>query len=152
MLLADKASTLAPIARSPGYWATVWRRFRRDPVAMFALAIILALVLVAIFAPYIAPQDPYKGMSLRRLKPPGTPGFLLGTDELGRDMLSRLIYGARLSLFMGVTPVIYALFIGSAHLPNINAGRALLDAGRSEGCLHIGRGGPVCGQRLAIPG
>ena len=114
MLLADKASTLAPIARSPGYWATVWRRFRRDPVAMFALAIILALVLVAIFAPYIAPQDPYKGMSLRRLKPPGTPGFLLGTDELGRDMLSRLIYGARLSLFMGVTPVIYALFIGSA--------------------------------------
>jgi peptide/nickel transport system permease protein len=114
MLLADKASTLAPIARSPGYWATVWRRFRRDPVAMFALVVILALVLVAIFAPYIAPQDPYKGMSLRRLKPPGTPGFPLGTDELGRDMLSRLIYGARLSLFMGVTPVIYALFIGSA--------------------------------------
>lgn len=113
MLLADKTSTLAPVARSPGYWATVWRRFRRDPVAMFALAVIVTLILVAIFAPYIAPQDPYKGMSLRRLKPPGTPGFLLGTDELGRDMLSRLIYGARLSLFMGVTPVIYALFIGS---------------------------------------
>jgi peptide/nickel transport system permease protein len=114
MLLADKASTLPPVARSPGYWATVWRRFRRDPVAMFALALILTLVLLAVFAPYIAPQDPYKGMSLRRLRPPGTPGFPLGTDELGRDMLSRLIYGARLSLFMGVTPVIYALFIGSA--------------------------------------
>ena len=120
MLLADKTSTLPPVARSPGYWATVWRRFRRDPVAMFALAVIVALVLVAVFAPYIAPQDPYKGMSLRRLRPPGTPGFLLGTDELGRDMLSRLIYGARLSLFMGVTPVIYALFIGS--LIGITAG------------------------------
>ena len=52
-------------------------------------------------------------MSLRRLKPVGTPGYPLGTDELGRDMLSRLIMGARLSLFMGVTPVFVALFVGS---------------------------------------
>lgn len=113
MLMADKTTALGPVTRSPGYWATVWRRFKRDPVAVAALAIIVVIILVAIFAPYIAPQDPYKGMSLRRLRPPGTPGFPLGTDELGRDMLSRLIYGARLSLFMGVTPVIFALFIGS---------------------------------------
>ncbi len=102
------------IERSPGYWSTVWRRFRRDPVAMIALGVILLLILVAILAPYIAPHDPYRGMTLRRLRPPGTPGYLLGTDELGRDMLSRLIYGARLSLFMGVTPVFLALFVGSA--------------------------------------
>lgn len=102
------------IERSPGYWATVWRRFRRDPVSMIALTVIVLLILVAIFAPWIAPQDPYKGATLRRLRPPGTPGFPLGSDELGRDMLSRLIYGARLSLFMGVTPVFIALFIGSA--------------------------------------
>jgi len=102
------------IERSPGYWSTVWRRFRRDPVAMIALGVILLLILVAIFAPWIAPQDPYRGATLRRLRPPGSPGFLLGSDELGRDMLSRLIYGARLSLFMGVTPVFFALFIGSA--------------------------------------
>jgi peptide/nickel transport system permease protein len=102
------------IARSPGYWSTVWRRFRGDPVAVGALIVILLLVLAAIFAPYIAPQDPYKGITLRRLRPPGTDGYPLGTDELGRDMLTRLIYGARLSLFMGVTPVFIALFIGSA--------------------------------------
>ena len=51
-------------------------------------------------------HDPYKASMLRRLKPVGSPGYLLGTDELGRDMLSRLIYGGRLSLFMGVTPVV----------------------------------------------
>jgi peptide/nickel transport system permease protein len=114
MLDAAIAADAAPIVRSPGYWATVWRRFRRDPVAMIALAVIITLLLLAIFAPWIAPQDPYRGMTLRRLRPPGTDGYPLGTDELGRDMLSRLIYGARLSLFMGVTPVFLALFIGSA--------------------------------------
>jgi peptide/nickel transport system permease protein len=106
-------NVLEPLERSPGYWATVWRRLRRDPVAMAALVVIILLVLMAIFAPYIAPQDPYKGITLRRLRPPGTPGFPLGSDELGRDMLSRLIHGARLSLFMGVTPVLLALVAGS---------------------------------------
>jgi peptide/nickel transport system permease protein len=114
MVDAAPAADTVPIVRSPGYWATVWRRFRRDPVAMIALAVILTLVLLAVFAPWIAPQDPYRGMTLRRLRPPGTEGYLLGTDELGRDMLSRLIYGARLSLFMGVTPVFLALLIGSS--------------------------------------
>ena len=113
MLMATETAVLAPVTRSPGYWATVWRRFRRDPVAVGAALVILALILIALLAPYIAPQDPYRGMTLRRLRPPGTEGFPLGTDELGRDMLSRLIYGARLSLFMGVTPVMFALVIGS---------------------------------------
>jgi peptide/nickel transport system permease protein len=113
MLMPAQPAVLAAITRSPGYWATVWHRFRRDPMAVGAGLVILAIILVAIFAPYIAPQDPYRGMTLRRLRPPGTEGFPLGTDELGRDMLSRLIYGARLSLFMGVTPVVLALFIGS---------------------------------------
>jgi peptide/nickel transport system permease protein len=113
MLMPAQPAVLTPITRSPGYWATVWHRFWRDPVAVGAGVVILAIVLVAILAPYIAPQDPYRGMTLRRLRPPGTDGFPLGTDEFGRDMLSRLIYGARLSLFMGVTPVVFALFIGS---------------------------------------
>ncbi len=113
MLQTAAPVALVPIERSPGYWATVWSRFRRDPVAVGAGLVVLALILMAVFAPLIAPQDPFKGMALRRLRPPGTDGYPLGTDELGRDMLSRLIYGARLSLFMGVTPVLLALGAGA---------------------------------------
>ncbi|MFN0303480.1 MAG: ABC transporter permease [Burkholderiales bacterium] len=114
MFLATQTKVLEPILHSPGYWATVWTRFRRDPVAIGAGVVVLALILMAVFAPFLAPQDPYHGMSLRRLRPPGSTGYLLGTDELGRDMLSRLIYGARISLFMGVTPVFVALFLGTS--------------------------------------
>ncbi|QEL21620.1 ABC transporter permease [Bosea sp. F3-2] len=105
--------TVTPV-RSEGYWSSVGRRLVRDPVAMFALAVILLIVLAAIFAPYLAPADPFRGSMVRRLRPIGTTGYPLGTDELGRDLLSRLIYGGRLSLFMGVTPVILAFVIGSS--------------------------------------
>jgi peptide/nickel transport system permease protein len=108
-------TVLPPLAvRGAGYWTGVARRLRRDPVAVTAGIVILLIVLIAIFAPYVAPADPYRASSLRRLRPIGTPGFPLGSDELGRDMLSRLIYGARLSLFTGVTPVFIAFFAGSA--------------------------------------
>ena len=100
--------------RTAGYWMGVWRRLRRDPVAIAAGLVIVALILMAVFAPYIAPADPYRASSLRRLRPIGTAGYPLGSDELGRDMLSRLIFGARLSLFMGITPVVLAFGIGSA--------------------------------------
>ncbi|WP_425624773.1 ABC transporter permease [Agrobacterium radiobacter] len=102
------------IAKSPGFWSGVFKRLSRDPVAMAALALLVVLVLIAILAPYLAPYDPAKGSVIRRLKPIGTEGYILGTDELGRDMLSRLIYGARLSLIMGVVPVPIAFVIGSA--------------------------------------
>ncbi len=109
----NEKAVIAPIQTSEGYWRGVLRRLSRDPVAMIAFAIILALILMAIFAPYIAPADPIRGSMLRRLRPIGTPGYPLGADELGRDMLSRLIYGGRLSLFMGLTPVLMAFVIGS---------------------------------------
>lgn len=96
-----------------GYWSSVWSRLIQDRVAMIALTIILLIVLAAVFAPHIAPADPFKGSMLRRLRPIGTPGYPLGGDELGRDMLSRLIYGGRLSIFMGVMPVLCAFVIGS---------------------------------------
>jgi len=71
-------------------------------------------VALALLGSLITPADPFKSSMLSRLKPIGTPGFPLGSDELGRDMLSRLMVGARLSLFMGITPVLTAFFIGSS--------------------------------------
>jgi ABC-type antimicrobial peptide transport system permease subunit len=105
---------VAPSARAvavdkpPGYWITVARRIRRDPVTLFCLVVLSLIVLAAIFAPFVAPHDPYKTSMLRRLAPMGTPGHLLGTDELGRDLLTHLIYGGRISLFMSFTPVVLA--------------------------------------------
>jgi peptide/nickel transport system permease protein len=104
----------APVAnvQNRGVWRSLARRLRSDPVALVCMAILLVIVLCALFAPLIAPADPFKTSMVQRLKPPGTPGYWLGTDELGRDMLSRLIHGARYSLLMGVTPVVFATFIG----------------------------------------
>src|ERR1700712_4465584 len=97
-----------------GYWGNVGRKLLRNPVAMVAGLVILAFVLVAIFAPWLAPMGPCRGAMLRRLKPIGDSTYILGSDELGRDMLSRLMLAGRLSLFMGVTPVILAFAVGSA--------------------------------------
>jgi peptide/nickel transport system permease protein len=104
----------APALRSPSFWSSVLARLRRDPIALLAAAVILALLVLAIFGPWLVATDPYASSVLRRLKPIGTPGHPLGTDELGRDMLARLVHGARWSLFMGVTPVVLAFLIGSA--------------------------------------
>jgi peptide/nickel transport system permease protein len=99
-------------ARSRGYLATVLRRLRYDYVTLFFLALIILIVLTAVFAPLLAPFDPNKTSMIYRLKPMGYKNFLLGTDELGRDMLSRLIYGGRVSLVMGIVPVCIASLIG----------------------------------------
>lgn len=111
--VAEPATIVVPAKAGKGYWASVWSRLIKDKVAMIALGIILLIVLAAIFAPYITPSDPFKGSMIRRLRPIGTPNYLLGSDELGRDMLTRLIYGGRLSIFMGVVPVLCAFVIGS---------------------------------------
>lgn len=113
MVAIADAAIVAPPKASKSYWASVGARLIKDKVAMAALTIIVLIVLAAILAPYIAPADPIKGSMLRRLRPIGTPGYLLGADELGRDMLSRLIYGGRLSIFMGVVPVLAAFVVGS---------------------------------------
>ena len=102
------------IQRSDGYWRGVGRRFLSDRVAVAASVVVSALVLLALVGQWITPADPFQASMLKRLKPIGTEGFPLGTDELGRDMLSRLMVGAQLSLFMGITPVLVAFIIGSA--------------------------------------
>lgn len=111
----------APIvAPSRGYWASVGRRLLRDPVAMGCGIVLLLIILAAVFAPYLGLADPYRGSIIRRLRPIGTEGYPLGTDEQGRDMLARLVYGGRLSLFIGILPVFNAFVIGA--LLGITAG------------------------------
>lgn len=99
-------------AASRGYWKSVSRRLRRDPVTLICAGTLILIVAASLTAPWLGLADPYKTSMLRRLYPIGSPNHLLGTDELGRDMFARLIYGGRLSLFMGVTPVFCALLIG----------------------------------------
>lgn len=108
----ENAPSADDVIVSRGYWAGVLRRLSRDPVSMTCLIVLGLIVLGAVFAPLLAPGDPSVGRVLMRLKPVGTPGHILGTDELGRDMLTRLLYGGRLSLLMGVVPVTLAVVIG----------------------------------------
>jgi peptide/nickel transport system permease protein len=106
------AAAAAPAMKVRGYWGTVGYRLRYDYVTLFFLAVIVAIALAAILAPLIAPFDPNKTSMVYRLKPIGFRDFRLGTDELGRDMLSRLIWGGRMSLLMGLVPVALATAIG----------------------------------------
>lgn len=112
-------TALAPEApraaeRHESYWRGVARRLARDPVAVASGAVLLLMLLAIVFAPLLAPHDPLQGSMALRLHPVGSPGHLLGNDELGRDMLSRLLYGGRLSWFLGITPVLIALAIGAS--------------------------------------
>src|SRR5437763_17186382 len=102
----------APATRVRGYWQSVGYRLRHDPVTLIFGAAVLLIVLAALFAPWIAPFDPYKESIVGRLKPFGWRDHLLCTDELRRDMLSRLLYGGRVSLLMGVVPGAIASAIG----------------------------------------
>lgn len=94
-----------------GFWKTIWKRLMKNKLAIVGMVIILIIIISAIFAPYIAPYDPTKQNILARYKAPSAK-YLLGTDELGRDILSRLIYGARYSLLIGVITISLALIFG----------------------------------------
>ena len=94
------------------YWGSVWQRLRHDYVTLFCLAVILLIVASAVFAPWLAPMDPDKSSMAYRLRPVGYRNYMLGTDEQGRDMLSRLLYGGRVSLTMGILPVVLSTVAG----------------------------------------
>jgi len=98
-------------AAAVGGLAGFWRQFRRHRTGVFGLAVVVVLVLVAVLAPWLAPQDPFT-TSRAALQPPGTPGYLLGTDHLGRDVLSGVIWGARVSLIVGLAAAFTATVIG----------------------------------------
>ena len=88
------------------------RRLRTNRLAFIGFLIIVATVLIALFAPLIAPYDPTTMDTANRFAPPGSPGHILGTDEFGRDVLSRIIYGSRVSLLVATVAVGLATTIG----------------------------------------
>ncbi len=110
--LQPKASEVAPALKVRSYWQTVGYRLRYDYMTLFFGFVVIVIILSAIFAPLLAPMDPYQSSMLNRLKPIGYKDFILGTDELGRDILSRILYGGRISLTMGILPVFIATVIG----------------------------------------
>lgn len=94
-----------------------WIRLTRNYFGLFGAAVVVAVVLIALLAPILAPYDPteqfFDGLSIEGAPLPPSERFLLGTDLLGRDLLSRLIYGARVSLAVGVVANLTALLIGT---------------------------------------
>jgi peptide/nickel transport system permease protein len=104
--MADTATL--PLLRPGG----IWIAFFRNRLFWVGLVLLAAIVVIAVFAPLIAPHDPLEQNIVARLEPPGGE-FLLGTDSYGRDVLSRLIYGARISLLVGFVAILIAMAIGS---------------------------------------
>ncbi|GIW03901.1 MAG: peptide ABC transporter substrate-binding protein [Thermomicrobiales bacterium] len=112
-LIATPRASAAQVA-SESELSALWHRFAADRLAVVGLAIVVVVTLAAIFAPVVAPYDPnYQWEGLRRAKP-GVEGHLLGTDEVGRDILSRLIYGGRLSLLVSIVPTVVAAGVALA--------------------------------------
>ena len=109
----------AHLPQAEGPWREFWRYFRANRAAVGGLVIVLLVVLVAALAPWMAPYAPDLTNNQAFLLPPawqtgGQLAHLLGTDAIGRDMLSRLVYGARLSLLIGVAVVAISVLLGTA--------------------------------------
>jgi peptide/nickel transport system permease protein len=95
---------------------SAFRRLRRDPIAILGAIIVVGFLLVAAFAPLLAPRDPLAQLLLSEIRPGSIPGsrdgFPLGVDNLGRDLLSRLIWGSRQSLLIGVVSTVLGVIVG----------------------------------------
>ncbi len=113
------SAAAVPAGRPPHPLGEFWYHFRQNKGAMLGLVVILTIALVALFAGTVAPHDPNLQYRDAILVPPvwqdgGSARFLLGTDDIGRDMLSRLIHGARLSMMIGLIVVTLSLAVGLA--------------------------------------
>lgn len=106
----EKQATTGKV-RAQSYWQVSWNIFKRNKLGMICLGIVLALAIIAILAPVIAPYS-YKDQNLAIMNQNPTFAHLLGTDEYGRDILSRIIYGCQISLSVGIISQAIALFIG----------------------------------------
>ncbi|MDQ8032440.1 diguanylate cyclase [Bordetella genomosp. 1] len=105
------ATTATAQAVPPRAGNRAWNKFKRNKVALIGLVIVLFFVVLAIFAPLLASHDPFQTSFMTIRKAPSS-AFWMGTDELGRDIYSRLVYGARASLMAGMVSVLIALVVG----------------------------------------
>jgi peptide/nickel transport system permease protein len=112
ILPADPGAALKRAQQGKSYWRRVWERLRDDRVTLAVSCVLATLLTMIVLAPWFTVHDPFTGSVLRRLQPVGTAGHWLGTDEVGRDLWSRMLYGGRISLLAGVVPVFLALLIG----------------------------------------
>ncbi|CAB3737961.1 Glutathione transport system permease protein GsiD [Achromobacter deleyi] len=103
----------AVAAASPARPNALWQALSRNRLSWVGIGLLLIIVLAAVLAPWLAPHDPLQQNIAYRLEPPSAE-FWLGTDSYGRDVLSRLIYGARVSLLVGFVAILIAMCIGSA--------------------------------------
>src|SRR6266852_3067718 len=106
---ASASSALGGVGRSV---FNAMRRLSTNRLAFLGMIGIIAIVLVAVLAPVLAPYAPDRMATSDRFLPPNSPGHVLGTDEFGRDVLSRIIYGARVSLLVSVIAVSVATVVG----------------------------------------
>jgi len=109
MTTLEKAPAVEP---TPVRRRTVLRRLRRNPLGVTGFVVLALAVLAAVFAPLLAPYPPAEVHFEAPFQIPGTVGFLLGTDDLGRDVLSRILYGLRASLEVGLLAVALTLVVG----------------------------------------
>lgn len=116
--MAELARNQTPIhtveekEESASLWREGWRRFRKNKMALVGLGIVIFFILLAIFAPLIAPYSITEQNLSQRLQPPSSK-HLFGTDDFGRDIFSRVIYGARISLWVGFFSVLGSVIVGS---------------------------------------
>ncbi|OWT80348.1 MULTISPECIES: ABC transporter permease [unclassified Achromobacter] len=107
---SSSSPVAATVSRRPN---ALWQALRRNKLSWVGIGLLLIIVLVAVFAPWIAPHDPLQQNIAYRLDPPSAD-YWLGTDSYGRDVLSRLIYGARVSLLVGFVAILIAMSIGAS--------------------------------------
>jgi peptide/nickel transport system permease protein len=110
-------TAVVPAARADLDRSRAWRKLARNPGAIAGTLILLTVIVAAVAAPYVAPHDPARQSLIRRFTPPlwvqgGNPAYPLGTDQVGRDILSRIIYAARISLIVGISAVVVSLVVG----------------------------------------
>lgn len=110
--MAVSKGTLKTVERERSLWTDAWRRLSKNLFAMFGLVLLLSIVVIAVFAPQIAPYDPNQADYAATMKGPSGSHWL-GTDNFGRDILSRIIYGARISLRLGFFGTLIGASVGS---------------------------------------